>query len=82
LLNLLRACFGGVGNERKILAASSGGFSGAEIEQAIVAGLYRAFIAKQQLTTEILITEGVLIEKRGSQIMREQKVHFGHAGVL
>ena len=47
-----------------------------------MAGLYRAFIAKQQLTTEILITEGVLIEKRGSQIMREQKVHFGHAGVL
>jgi SpoVK/Ycf46/Vps4 family AAA+-type ATPase len=39
------------------LAASSEGFSGAEIEQAIIAGLYTAFSAKQQLTTEILIVE-------------------------
>jgi len=39
------------------LAAASNGFSGAEIEQAIVAGLYTAFSAKQQLTTEILIAE-------------------------
>jgi len=39
------------------LAAASEGFSGAEIEQAIVAGLYTAFNAKQQLTTEILIVE-------------------------
>ncbi len=39
------------------LAAASGGFSGAEIEQAIVAGLYTAFSAKQQLTTEILVAE-------------------------
>ncbi len=39
------------------LAASSNGFSGAEIEQAIVAGLYTAFSAKQQLSTEILIAE-------------------------
>jgi SpoVK/Ycf46/Vps4 family AAA+-type ATPase len=39
------------------LAAASGGFSGAEIEQAIVAGLYTAFDRKQQLTTSILLGE-------------------------
>ncbi len=39
------------------LATASEGFSGAEIEQAIVAGLYTAFSQKQQLTTEILIAE-------------------------
>jgi ATP-dependent 26S proteasome regulatory subunit len=39
------------------LAATSEGFSGAEIEQAIVAGLYTAFSQKQQLSTEILIAE-------------------------
>jgi SpoVK/Ycf46/Vps4 family AAA+-type ATPase len=39
------------------LAAASEGFSGAEIEQAIVAGLYTAFAQKQQLSTEILISE-------------------------
>jgi SpoVK/Ycf46/Vps4 family AAA+-type ATPase len=39
------------------LAAGSNGFSGAEIEQAIVAGLYTAFAQKQQLTTEILLAE-------------------------
>jgi AAA+ superfamily predicted ATPase len=39
------------------LAASTDGFSGAEIEQAIVAGLYTAFNQKQQLSTEILLGE-------------------------
>jgi ATP-dependent 26S proteasome regulatory subunit len=39
------------------LAAASEGFSGAEIEQVIVAGLYTAFNQKQQLTTEILLGE-------------------------
>ncbi len=39
------------------LGAGSEGFSGAEIEQAIVAGLYTAFAQKQQLTTEILQAE-------------------------
>jgi ATP-dependent 26S proteasome regulatory subunit len=39
------------------LAAASQGFSGAEIEQAIVSGLYTAFNAKQHLTTEILLGE-------------------------
>ena len=39
------------------LAVASEGFSGAEIEQVIVAGLYTAFNAKQQLNTEILLAE-------------------------
>ena len=39
------------------LAAASNGFSGAEIEQAIIAGLYTAFDRKQQLTTGILLGE-------------------------
>ena len=39
------------------LAAASEGFSGAEIEQSIVAALYTAFAQKQQLTTEILLGE-------------------------
>jgi len=39
------------------LAGASEGFSGAEIEQVIVAGLYTAFSQKQQLSTEILIAE-------------------------
>jgi ATP-dependent 26S proteasome regulatory subunit len=39
------------------LAGASDGFSGAEIEQVIAAGLYTAFSQKQQLTTEILLAE-------------------------
>ena len=39
------------------LAGASDGFSGAEIEQAIAAGLYTAFGLKQQLSTEILLAE-------------------------
>jgi AAA+ superfamily predicted ATPase len=39
------------------LAAGSGGFSGAEIEQVIIAGLYTAFAQKQQLTTDVLLAE-------------------------
>lgn len=39
------------------LAAGSEGFSGAEIEQLIVAGLYTAFAQKQQLTTDVLLAE-------------------------
>ncbi len=39
------------------LAAASEGFSGAEIEQSIVSGLYTAFSAKQQFSTEILVGE-------------------------
>ncbi len=39
------------------LAAASKDFSGAEIEQVIVAGLYAAFAVGKQLTTEVLLTE-------------------------
>jgi ATP-dependent 26S proteasome regulatory subunit len=39
------------------LALGSEGFSGAEIEQAIIAGLYTAFAQKEQLTTEVLLAE-------------------------
>ncbi len=39
------------------LASASEGFSGAEIEQAIVSSLYTAFNAKQQLSTAILLAE-------------------------
>src|SRR5438270_9083600 len=42
------------GFELAKLAGASEGFSGAEIEQVIVAGLYTAFNASQQLNTEIL----------------------------
>jgi ATPase family associated with various cellular activities (AAA) len=39
------------------LAAASNGFSGAEIEQSIVAALYTAFSKKEQLSTAILQAE-------------------------
>jgi AAA+ superfamily predicted ATPase len=39
------------------LAEASNGFSGAEIEQAIVSGLYTAFNRKQQLSTDVLLEE-------------------------
>lgn len=39
------------------LAAACAGFSGAEIEQAIASGLYTAFSAKQQLSTDVLLAE-------------------------
>lgn len=41
----------------KKLAAASEGFSGAEVEQAIVSALYTAFAQKQPLSTEILLGE-------------------------
>jgi SpoVK/Ycf46/Vps4 family AAA+-type ATPase len=39
------------------LAGATEGFSGAEIEQAIVSAMYTAFAQKQQLTTDILLGE-------------------------
>lgn len=39
------------------LAAGSEGFSGAEIEQAVVGGLYSAFAAHHELDTEMLLKE-------------------------
>lgn len=43
--------------ELSTLAAATEGFSGAEIEEAILAGLYTAFDRKQPLTSEILLAE-------------------------
>ncbi|MGH9748104.1 MAG: AAA family ATPase [Candidatus Acidiferrales bacterium] len=39
------------------LSAATDGFSGAEIEQSIIAGLYTAFGRKQPLSTEVLLAE-------------------------
>ncbi|MCH7814194.1 MAG: AAA family ATPase [Planctomycetes bacterium] len=39
------------------IAAASAGFSGAEIEQAVVAGLYAAFAEGQELTTSNILDE-------------------------
>ncbi|MFT5049807.1 MAG: SpoVK/Ycf46/Vps4 family AAA+-type ATPase [Chlamydiales bacterium] len=39
------------------LARAADGFSGAELEQAIVAGLYTAFAAGAELTNEIVLAE-------------------------
>ncbi len=39
------------------VVAACEGFSGAEIEQAVIGGLYRALHAKQPLTTDVLIEE-------------------------
>lgn len=41
----------------RALAEASDGFSGAEIEQAIVAGMYAAFSKQQPLSTAILVDE-------------------------
>lgn len=41
----------------KALAAASEGFSGAEVEQAIVAGLYTAFSKKEALSTAVVLEE-------------------------
>jgi len=45
------------GFDLKQLAQTSEGFSGAEIEQSIVSGLYTAFSQNRQLSTEILVAE-------------------------
>jgi SpoVK/Ycf46/Vps4 family AAA+-type ATPase len=39
------------------LAAATEGFSGAEIEETVVAGLYTAFSGGSQLTTDVLLSE-------------------------
>jgi hypothetical protein len=39
------------------LAGATDGFSGAEIEETIVSGLYSAFAASVPLTTELLLAE-------------------------
>jgi SpoVK/Ycf46/Vps4 family AAA+-type ATPase len=54
-----------------LLAAASEGFSGAEMEQAIIAGLYTAFSATTPLTTEILLAE-LAATRPLSRTMRER----------
>ena len=54
------------------LAMASEGFSGAEIEQAIIAGLYTAFAQKQQLTTDILLAE--ILSTRPLSVTRAEEV--------
>lgn len=54
------------------LSDGSEGFSGAEIEQAIVSGLYSAFSAKQPLSTEILLKE--LSSTRPLSVTRREDV--------
>jgi hypothetical protein len=49
-----------------------GGFSGAEIEQAIVAGLYTAFNKKQQLSTDVLM--GELQSTRPLSVTRAEEI--------
>jgi SpoVK/Ycf46/Vps4 family AAA+-type ATPase len=53
------------------LAKASEGFSGAEMEQAIVAGLYTAFSAGTQLSTEMLLAE-ITSTRPLSRTMREK----------
>ena len=53
------------------LAAAAEGFSGAEMEQAIIAGLYSAFSAGTPLTTEILLAE-LAVTRPLSRTMRER----------
>jgi len=55
------------------LATASEGFSGAEIEQAIIAGLYTAFAQKQQLTTDILLAE--ILSTRPLSVTRAEEVN-------
>jgi SpoVK/Ycf46/Vps4 family AAA+-type ATPase len=54
------------------LASACEGFSGAEIEQAIVSGLYTAFSQKQQLSTAILLAE--LRQTRPLSVTRREDI--------
>jgi len=54
------------------LAAASEGFSGAEIEQAIVAGLYTAFANDDELDTDTLV--GELTSTRPLSVTRAEEV--------
>ncbi|MEQ9618523.1 MAG: AAA family ATPase [Deltaproteobacteria bacterium] len=58
-----------------LLARKTGGFSGSEIGQAIVSGLYTAFSGKKELSTEILLDE-VALTCPLSQTMSEQIVRL------
>ena len=45
------------GLDLAVLANATAGFSGAEIEQVVIAGLFSAFAARSSLTTDLLIQE-------------------------
>jgi SpoVK/Ycf46/Vps4 family AAA+-type ATPase len=53
------------------LAIRSEGFSGAEIEQAVIAGLYSAFSERRQMSTNDLLSE-VQATRPLSILMREK----------
>ena len=53
------------------LATAAGNFSGAEIEGAIVAALYRAFGARSPLTTELILEE-IRFTRPLAQLRREE----------
>ncbi len=53
------------------LAAAAEGFSGAEIEQAVISGLYAAFAEKAVCTTEHVLT-AIAATQPLSVVMREQ----------
>jgi SpoVK/Ycf46/Vps4 family AAA+-type ATPase len=53
------------------LAAAAEGFSGAEIEQAIVSSLYSAFSARKELSTEAILQE-LGSTSPLSRVMKEQ----------
>jgi hypothetical protein len=55
------------------LAAQTEGFSGAEIEQAIVAALYSAFSAEVPLTTALLL--GEIAETKPLSVTMSERVH-------
>ncbi len=52
------------------LSAAAEGFSGAEIEQAVVSGLYAAFAEKSELTTEHILA-AIHATEPISVVMRE-----------
>src|SRR5256885_729482 len=60
------------------LAAATEGFSGAEIEQAVVSALYRSLQKKQPLTTEALVDAAnsttPLSVSRAEDVAREREI--------
>ncbi len=58
----------------ELLGAKAKGFSGAEIEQAVVASLYAAYARKQELTTEHLVEE--LEKTRPLSVLMAEKIAY------
>ena len=57
----------------KLIVDASAGFSGSEIEQAVVAALYRALHRKQLLTTALLLEE--LTQTVSLSVIRSEETH-------